>query len=110
MDELAVDSRQQKGRDRRALAGTQLDNCARMTEKGDPTVEMSLETLSEAVGKAAEDLRAVRASLDQARTEIASRNTSVPRKVVKDAEKVIDHLRQTDECLRDVLKDLAERD
>ena len=81
-----------------------------MDEKDEITVETSLENLSDAVGRAADDLRIARASLDQARTEIASRNTSVPRKVVKDAERVIDHLRQTDECLQDVLKDLAERD
>jgi hypothetical protein len=75
-----------------------------------PTVEMSLQALSEAVGKAADDLRAVRATIDQARVDIASRNTSMSRTVVKDAERVIDHLRQTDECLRDVLKDLSQRD
>jgi phage protein D len=74
------------------------------------TVEMSLESLSDAIGKAAEDLRAVQVTLDQARTDIASRNTSVSRQVVKDAERAIDHLRQTDESLRDVLKDLATRD
>jgi hypothetical protein len=34
----------------------------------------------------------------------------VSRDVVKDAERVIDHLRQADEGLRDVLKDLAQRD
>jgi hypothetical protein len=33
----------------------------------------------------------------------------MPRDVVKDAARVIDHLRQADEGLRDVLKDLAER-
>jgi ABC-type transporter Mla subunit MlaD len=81
-----------------------------MTEKEDVTVEMSLEMLSEAVGKASEDLRAVRVNLDQARTDIASRNTSVSRQVVTDAERAIDNLRQTDESLQAVLKDLAERD
>ena len=82
----------------------------RMTERDETTVDMSLEMLSEAVGKASEDLRSVRAALDQARTDIASHNTAVTRKVVKDAERAIDHLRQTDECLQSVLKDLAERD
>jgi len=75
-----------------------------------PTVEMSLELLSDAVGKAAEDLCAVRASLDLARGDIASRNTSVSRHVVQDAERAIRHLKDTDECLRSLLKDLAERD
>jgi hypothetical protein len=75
-----------------------------------PTVEMSLEALSEAMGKASDDLRAVRATIDQARAEIASRNTSVPRAIVKDAGRVVDHLRQADECLRDVVRDLRDRD
>lgn len=81
-----------------------------MDEKAAPTVEMSLEMLSEAVGKAADDLRAVRATLDSARGDIGARNTSVSRAVLKDAERVIDHLRKADEGLRDVLKDLSERD
>jgi hypothetical protein len=32
------------------------------------------------------------------------------REIVKDAERAIDRLRQADDCLRDVLKDLNERD
>jgi ABC-type transporter Mla subunit MlaD len=80
-----------------------------MAENTAITVEMSLEALSEALGKAADDLRAVVPAIDQARAEIASRNTSVSRDVIKDAERVIDHLRQADDCLRDVVKDLAER-
>jgi len=71
---------------------------------------MSLEMLSDALGKAYEDLRATRGSLDQARVALATRNTSVSRSVVKDAERAIDHLRATDECLRDVLKELADRE
>ena len=75
-----------------------------------PTVAQSLEALSEALGKASEDLRAVRVTLDLVRADIATRNTSVSRTVVKDAERVIDHLRQTDEYLSDVLRHLDERD
>ena len=75
-----------------------------------PTVEQSLEALSEALGKASDDLRAVRETVDRARADIATRNTSVSRTVVKDAERVIDHLRQTDEYLGDVLRRLSERD
>ena len=81
-----------------------------MDEHTVPTVEMSLQVLSEAVGKASEDLRAVRAALDTARADIASRNTSITREVMRDAERVIDHLRQADEGLRDVLKALSHRD
>jgi hypothetical protein len=81
-----------------------------MDEKTTPTVEASLEALSVAVGKASEDLGSVRAALDRARADIASRNSSMSREVVKDAERVIDHLRRADEGLREVLKDLAERD
>jgi alkylation response protein AidB-like acyl-CoA dehydrogenase len=90
--------------------GTRVDTPIRMDENATPTVEMSLEILSEAVGKASDDLRAVRAALDTARADIAARNTSVSRAVLKDAERVIDHLRRADEGLRDVLKDLSERD
>jgi phage protein D len=81
-----------------------------MATNDETTVEMSLESLSDALGKASEDLRAVQVTLDQARTDIASRNTSMSRQVVKDAERAIDHLRQTDECLQSVLKDLAARE
>ena len=80
-----------------------------MDETHEPTVEMSLETLSQAIGKASEDLTSVRAALDAARADIASRNTSLSRDVVKDADRVIRSLRDADEGLRDVLKDLAER-
>jgi ABC-type transporter Mla subunit MlaD len=78
-----------------------------MTDKT-PTVDKSLELLGQALSRASDDLRAAVPAISQARTEIASRNTSVSRAVVQDAERVIDHLRQADECLRDVVKDLAE--
>ena len=81
-----------------------------MDENAAPTVEMSLEMLSEAVAKAANDLQAVRVALDTARADITSRNTSVSRVVLKDAGRVIDHLRRADEGLRDVLRDLSERE
>jgi ABC-type transporter Mla subunit MlaD len=81
-----------------------------MADLETPTVERSLQALSDAMGKAGDDLRAVRATLDRARADIATRNTSVSRVVVKDAERVIDHLRKTDEYLRDVLQHLIERD
>jgi ABC-type transporter Mla subunit MlaD len=74
-----------------------------------PTIEMSLEALTEALGKASDDLRAALPALEQARADIASRNTSISREVVRDAERVIDHLRQADECLREVVKDLTDR-
>jgi hypothetical protein len=74
------------------------------------TVEMSLELLSDALAKAADDLSAARTSLDRARVDIASRNTSVPRSVVAAAERVVSHLRETDEALRDVGKELEGRD
>jgi hypothetical protein len=66
--------------------------------------------LSEAIGKASEDFSAVRSRLDQERFEIASHNTSVSRVVVRQAERVLDHLRQADEGLATVLKDLCERE
>ena len=81
-----------------------------MDEHSTPTVERSLQALSEAVGKASDDLRAVRTALDTARADIASRNTSISRDVVINAERVIDHLRKADEGLCDVLKALIQRD
>jgi hypothetical protein len=75
-----------------------------------PTVEISLDALSEAVGKSAEDLRAVRATIERARADIAARNTSISREVVAAAARAVDHLKGVDEALRDVLQGLAERD
>lgn len=80
-----------------------------MAETETITVEQSLQALSDAMSKAADDLRAVRVTLDRARADIATRNTSVSRAVVTDAERVIDHLRKTDEYLRHVLQHLIER-
>jgi ABC-type transporter Mla subunit MlaD len=80
------------------------------THDDSPTVETSLEFLSEAVGKAADDFRAVRIVLDRARSDIASRNTAISRQIIVSATKAIDHLRGADEALRAVLKDLEERD
>jgi hypothetical protein len=82
----------------------------RMDENTTPTVDMSLAALSDAVGKASEDFRAVRATLDVARADIVSRNTSLSRDVVAHVEKVIVHLREADESLRAVLKDLSRCD
>ncbi|HEX3701826.1 MAG TPA: hypothetical protein VHU82_00755 [Vicinamibacterales bacterium] len=75
-----------------------------------PTVEMSLQALSDAVGKAVDDYRAVRTVLDRARADIASRNTAITRGLVVSATKAIDHLRGADQALRTVLKELEERD
>ena len=74
-----------------------------------PTVEQSLGALSEAIAKATDDLRACRMTIDQARVDIESRSNSISRDVVRDATRVVGHLRETDECLRDVLRDLNER-
>jgi len=75
-----------------------------------PTVEMSLDVLSEAIGKAADDLCASRRVLDSARADIASRNTSISRTVITGAERVVEQLRKTDEALKDLIKGLEERD
>ena len=81
-----------------------------MDENTTPTVEMSLAALNEAVGRASDDLRAVRAALDVPRADIVSRNTSLSRDAVGHAEQVIVHLREADDSVRDVLKDLSRRD
>jgi len=81
-----------------------------MADEQIPTVDGSLAALSEAVGKACVDLLAVKTALDVARTDIASRNTSLTREIVRHAEHAIDHLRGADQSLRDVLEDLKNRD
>ena len=75
-----------------------------------PTVETALDALSEAVGKASDDLRDARPVIERARQDIASRNTSISREVVAAAARTVEHLKHVDEALRDVLKGLAERD
>lgn len=75
-----------------------------------PSVEQSLAALSEALGRADDDFPAVRATIDRARADIATHNTSISRNVVGAAARAIDHLKHVDEALRDVLKGLAERD
>ena len=75
-----------------------------------PTAEQSLAMLSEAVARAAEDLRATRQTLDAARADIASRNTSLPTgDILRESERVVDHLRKADQCLQELVKDLAVR-
>jgi hypothetical protein len=74
------------------------------------TVDRSLEMLSEAVGKAAADFAGVRITVDRARQDVASRNTSISRTVIKDIEQAITHLRETDQSLQHVLRRLADRD
>jgi hypothetical protein len=85
-----------------------LDNA--MTEPAIPTVDMSLAALIEAAGKAADDLRAVSTTLQRARADINTRNTSLDRNVIAAATRAVDHLRGTDEALRDVLKAIEARD
>ena len=80
-----------------------------MDEPKTPTVEISLTMLSDAIGKAAEDLRVAREAVERAKLDISSRNTSITRAVVGDAKHVIDCLRETDESLSKVMKDLKER-
>jgi len=80
-----------------------------MDENEKPTVEISLGMLSDALGKAADDLRVARDAVERARLDIGSHNTSIARAVVGDAERVIDCLRETDESLSKVMKDLKER-
>ena len=67
-------------------------------------------SLSEAIGKAADDLCAARSTIDRARADIVAQNTSVSRDIVAGAERVIDALKRADEALRDVVNDLTERD
>ena len=89
--------------------GTVVDSATGMNNPT-PTVEMSLDALSEACTKSSDDLRAVKDVLERARGDIASRNTSISRRIVTAAERVVDHLKKTDEALKEVLVALEERD
>jgi alkylation response protein AidB-like acyl-CoA dehydrogenase len=82
---------------------------AGMNTSETPTVEQSLCALSDAIGKANDDLRMCRRMIDRARADISWRATSVSRDVVWDAERVVKNLSMTDESLRDVLRDLQDR-
>ena len=57
-----------------------------MHDKDEPTVEATLAVLSQALGKASEDLCAVRSAIDLARVDMASHNGSHTRDVIRDAE------------------------
>jgi len=81
-----------------------------MDDKDEPTVEESLGVLSEALGKAAVDLSAVREAVELARADMSSHNGSHTRAIIRDAERAVTHLRETEESLKDVLKDLSEAD
>jgi len=79
-----------------------------MDETEGPTVEQSLEVLSAALGKASEDMSAVRAAVDRVRVDMSSHNGSHSRTIIRDAERAVTHLREAEESLKDVLKDLSE--
>jgi hypothetical protein len=81
-----------------------------MDEKNEPTVEQSLGVLSEALGKASIDLVAVRAAVDRARVDMSSHNGSHVRTIISDAERAVVRLKETEESLKDVLKNLTQAD
>jgi len=61
-------------------------------------------------GKASDDLTAVHGTIEIARENIASRNTSILREVIGAATRALDHLRKVDEALPDLLKALESKD
>jgi hypothetical protein len=69
---------------------------------------MSLLILEDVLKNAAADLLNARNALARARTEISSANTSLPRAIVADADKVVEHLKRADGALADVLRQLHE--
>jgi hypothetical protein len=73
------------------------------------TVEASLEMLSEAVGKATEDLDAALGVIAGERTNAASLDALTSREVIAAAKNTIDHLRRADESLRIVVSLLGSR-
>ena len=81
-----------------------------MQDKDEPTVEQTLAVLSETLGKAQEDLCCARSAIDLARVDLTSHNGSHTREIIRHAERVVEHLRKTDESLSDVLDDLRNTD
>jgi len=79
-----------------------------MDETEGPTVEQSLELLSSALCKASEDLTAVRAAVDRVRGDLSAHNGSHSRAIIKGAERAVTHLRETEQSLKVVLKEIAE--
>lgn len=86
-----------------------MDARAGMETNEKPTVEQSLCALSDALGKATDDLKICRRMIDRARADINERATSISREVVRGAERVVKHLGETDDSLRGVLRELHER-
>src|SRR5262245_38125096 len=94
----------------RRYHGMNFGRSASMNMNESPTVEQSLCALSDAIIKAADDLKFCRRMIDRARVDISYRASSVSHDVVRDAERVVKNLSQTDESLRNVLRDLQESD
>ena len=65
---------------------------------------------SEALGKASVDLVAVRSAVERARADMSAHNGSHVRTIIADAERAVVRLKEAEESLQEVLKDLTETD
>lgn len=74
-----------------------------------PTVEVSLDILSSVVGKAVEDLNAARNAIDAARHQTRAHETAASREVLLAATRAVNHLRYADLALKDVIRELNEK-
>jgi hypothetical protein len=70
-------------------------------------VEDQLEKVSDAIARAAADLLAAREALDRERTEFIARGARPSRALLIAALRVVDEMRETDEALVDLLKQLG---
>ena len=91
--------------------GTRLDAPLRMSHDDTArTVDESLAILTEALGKATEDLEAAQGVIAGERANAAALDPAASRIVVAAARETIDHLRRADESLRLVVSRLGTRE
>lgn len=75
----------------------------------DTPVTLQLEEVSDAIQRAAADLLAARLVLDRERTDFAAKGAEPSRALLIAATTVVDELRETDEALTVLLKELERR-
>jgi hypothetical protein len=70
------------------------------------TLDLQLEEVSDAIQRAAADLLAARLVLDRERAELAAKGADPARSILIAATRVVDELRETDEALTVLLKEI----
>ena len=78
-------------------------------EKPAPPVDVQLEAVSAAIQRAAADLLSARVALDRERADFAARGAEPSRGLLIAATHLVNEMRQTDEALTNLLKQLEDR-